>query len=180
MEANNEPNSPEQQSIVESYDLNACFEYIDSLKIDFKGKTILELGSGRGEHTAFLLKKEPRMIVSVEDCSIDFDFLMDKFRENREIIPVYYDLNLKLPKLEEKYDWIYSYGLLNTIKKPIEFINNLSSITHNNMLLGIDTNINIDLWDIIDELKKMYGKINIPLQTKYTSNYKLIVCNEKK
>jgi cyclopropane fatty-acyl-phospholipid synthase-like methyltransferase len=126
METTDKPNSPEQSPVKESCDSKACFEQIESLSIDFKGKTLLELGSGNGEHTEYLLNKEPRMIVAVDSSKLNFDNLLKRFIKCNSVIPVHYDLNLKLPLLEEKYDWVYSYGLINTLKNPIDFINNLS------------------------------------------------------
>ena len=177
METADKPNSPEQTPVKESYDINACFDNIDGLSIDFKGKTILELGSGRGFHTEFLLKKQPKMIVAVKDYNVNYDFLMDKFKNIKEVVPVYYDLEIRIPRLEKHYDWIYSYGLLNSIKDPIQFIRNIKSIPHDNMLLGVDTTFLIDLRDILDELNKIY-KEKETIQV--NNNHTLILCTKKK
>ena len=51
------------------------FDNFNELNIDFKNKKILELGSGIGNHTDFLLTKKPKFIVSVEGLKENFDVL---------------------------------------------------------------------------------------------------------
>lgn len=179
METTDKPNSPEQAPVKESFDTRACFEQIDSLTIDFKGKTILELGSGIGEHTEYLLNEKPRMIVSVDGSKINFNNLLNRFEKCKEVIPVHYDLNLKLPVLEERYDWIYSYGLINTLKNPIDFIKNISSIQHTNLLLGVNLNVFTDLAEISSNLDKIYERVYRPVFTS-AHNVAVIICEEKK
>jgi phospholipid N-methyltransferase len=180
METADKPNSPEQTPVKESFDTRACFEQIDSLTIDFKDKTLLELGSGTGEHTEYLFHKEPRMIVAVESSKIHFNYLLKRFEKCKEVIPVHYDLNLKLPVLEERYDWIYSYGLINTLKSPIDFIKNLSSIQHTNLLLGVKLNVVTDLSEITSNLDNIYERVYRPVFSKSFPNYAVIICEEKK
>lgn len=179
METTDKPNSPEQSTVTESYDKKICFEQIKSLSIDFKDKTLLELGSGIGEHTEYLFNKEPRMIVAVESSKINFNYLLKRFEKCKEVIPVHYDLNLNLPVLEEKYDWIYSYGLINTLKSPIDFIKNLSSIQHTNLLLGVNLNVVTDLTELTSNLDKIYERVYRPVFTS-AHNVAVIICEEKK
>lgn len=180
METTDKPNSPEQSPVKEYCDSNACFEQIESLGIDFKGKTVLELGSGKGEHTEYLLNKEPRMIVAVDSSKLNVDLLLKHFIKCKEVIPIHYDLNLKLPVLEEKYDWVYSYGLINTLKNPIDFLNNLSSIPHKNLLLGIDISAVTDLSIISNKLDEIYERVYRPVFSTLLPNYVIVICEEKK
>lgn len=180
METANKPSSPETNTVKESYDKKVCFEQIESLEINFKDKTVLELGSDTGEHTEYLLNKQPRMIVAVDGSKINFDNLLKRFIKCKEVIPVHHDLNLKLPVLEEKYDWVYSYGLINTLKNPIDFIKNLSLIEHTNLLLGVSLNeVVTDLGELSNQLNEIYERVYRPVFTS-SSNMAVIICEEKK
>ncbi|MBK7362931.1 MAG: class I SAM-dependent methyltransferase [Micavibrio sp.] len=179
METTDKPHSPEQSPVTESYDKKVSFEQIESLGIDFKNKTILELGSGKGEHTEYLFNKEPRMIVAVDSSKNNIDSLLKNFIRCNSVIPLQYDLNLELPVLEEKYDWIYSYGLINNLKNPINFIKNLSKINHTNLLLGINLNVVTDLGEFSNQLDEIYERVYRPAFTT-ANNVAVIICEEKK
>ena len=117
------------------------FENFDKLGIDFKNKNILELGSGIGNHTNFLLTKKPKFIVSIEGREDNFEVLK-KTIKSKKVKNVLHDLEKPIPDFNMKFDWVYNYGLLYHLKNPFEFIDNLSDVNHENMIL--ETCIELD------------------------------------
>jgi 2-polyprenyl-3-methyl-5-hydroxy-6-metoxy-1,4-benzoquinol methylase len=165
---------------------NIRFEHFDTLGIDFKDKTILELGAGIGNHTKFLLSKMPKKIIAVEGREDNLEVLAKRFLNDKNITPVLFDLEKTMSFPDEKFDWIYNYGLLYHLKNPFEFIKSLSSINHNAMILETcielkgDENVleegvhqsqalsgkgsRPNLYKLVDLLKKYYSKVYYPTQ----------------
>jgi hypothetical protein len=161
------------------------FEHFNTLNIDFKNKNILELGSGIGNHTKFLLTKKPKYIVSIEGREDNFQVLK-KTIKNKNVENVLHDLEKPIPNYDTKFDWIYNYGLLYHLKNPFEFIDNLSSVNHENMIL--ETCIELDgdennlkegihqsqalngigsrpnLYKLVDKLNLIYNEVYYPEQ----------------
>ena len=111
------------------------FENFNLLNIDFNGKTILELGSGIGNHTDFILSKNPKKIVSIEGQLENFKILQKKFKNNDKVQTLHYDLELPYPNICDSFDWVYNYGLLYHLKNPFESIDYLKDLSHTNMIL---------------------------------------------
>lgn len=165
------------------------FQNFDKLKIDFKGKNILELGSGIGNHTKFILSKKPKLVYSIEGREDNYEVLKKNFEKKKSVKCVLHDLEKLIPDYGVKFDWIYNYGLLYHLKNPFEFIKNLSKINHKNMILetcieldGNENNINEgthqsqalngvgsrpNLYKLVEELKKIYEKVYYPEQPKH-------------
>lgn len=165
------------------------FKHFDTLKIDFKGKKILELGSGIGNHTKFLATKKPKLIVSVEGREDNYEVLKNNFLKDKSVKCVLHDLEKPIPDFDVEFDWIYNYGLLYHLKNPFEAVRNLASIKHKNMLLetcielnGQENNINEgnhqsqalngigsrpNLYKLVEELQKIYEKVYYPEQPKH-------------
>lgn len=113
----------------------ARFNHFNALNIDFQDKIILELGAGIGNHTEFILSKNPNKIYSIEGREENISILKEKFRNNDKVIAIIADLDKHIPKFDTKIDWIYNYGLLYHLNKPFEFIEKLKSYSHTNMVL---------------------------------------------
>jgi hypothetical protein len=165
------------------------FKHFDSLKIDFKNKYILELGSGIGNHTKFILSKKPKYVVSIEGREDNYDVLKSKY-ESKVVKSILHDLEKPIPYFDIKFDWIYNYGLLYHLKNPFQFVENLSLINHTNMIL--ETCIELDgdennlkegthqsqalngygsrpnIYKLISELKKIYKDVYYPIQPKHS------------
>jgi len=164
------------------------FEHFDTLSIDFKSKNILELGSGIGNHTKFLLNKKPKNIVSIEGREDNFEVLKSNLKKTK-VKCVLHDLEKPIPDFNMKFDWIYNYGLLYHLKNPFDFIRNISSVNHTNMILetcieldGAENNINEgihqsqalngvgsrpNLFKLVEELNLIYENVFYPLQPKH-------------
>jgi len=165
------------------------FDNFNELNIDFNDKTILELGSGIGNHTDFILTKNPRKIVSIEGQLCNFEILHKKFKDNDKVETIHHDLELPYPALSYYFDWVYNYGLLYHLKNPFESIDYLKDLQHTNMILetcidfsGEENNIeegntpsqalnrigsrpNKDI--LFDKLKTIYENVYYPLQPKH-------------
>lgn len=164
------------------------FENFDKLNIDFKNKNILELGSGIGNHTKFLLTKKPKCIVSIEGREDNFEVLK-KTIKSKAVKNVLHDLEKPIPDFDMKFDWIYNYGLLYHLKNPFEFIDNLSKVNHENMILetcielhGDENNLNEgvhqsqalsgigsrpNLYKLVEKLNSIYEQVYYPEQPKH-------------
>ena len=175
------------------------FDNFNTLDIDFKDKTILELGSGIGNHTDFLLSHNPKMILSIEGRPENYQILKDKFKGHKKVITVLHDLEKPFEIIDQSFDWIYNYGLLYHLKNPFEAIDYLKGIDHENMILetcidisgyenniiegnspsqalnGIGSRPNMD--KLIDKLLTIYQDVQIPKQPKhhYYEQFKRIV-----
>jgi SAM-dependent methyltransferase len=123
---------------------NVRFKHFDYMNIYLKDKTVLELGAGIGNHTKFLKEKMPRKIVSVEGRADNLEILKKRFLSpdgktkitpTYNVVPVLHDLEKPMSFPDEKFDWIYNYGLLHHLKNPFKFIKSLSSINHDAMVL---------------------------------------------
>ena len=162
------------------------FEHFNTLNINFKDKNILELGSGIGNHTNFILSKKPKTIVAIEGRQENFDVELKSNVKNKLVKNTLHDLEKPIPNFNIKFDWIYNYGLLYHLKNPFEFIENLSSVNHQNMILetcieldGDENNLNEcthqsqslsgigsrpNLYKLIDKLNSIYSQLYYPLQ----------------
>lgn len=169
------------------------FEHFDTLNIDIKGKTVLELGSGIGNHTKFLYGKSPSKIISVEGRSENVEVLKKNFKKIKKVVPILHDLEQSLDTIEELkdgVDLIYNYGLLYHLKNPFEFIDNLQVIKHDKMILetcielgGEENNLLEDtnsfsqslsgtgsrpnLYRLVEKLKENYKNVFYPEQPKH-------------
>jgi SAM-dependent methyltransferase len=165
------------------------FDNFNLLNIDFNGKTILELGSGIGNHTDFILSKKPKKIVSIEGQLCNFDILKTKFKDNKKVHTIHHNLELPYPFLSDYFDWVYNYGLLYHLKNPFESIDYLKNLAHSNMILetciefnGEENNLeegntpsqalnrigsrpNKDI--LFEKLKTIYQNVYYPLQPKH-------------
>lgn len=165
------------------------FSNFNDLKIDFKNKNILELGSGIGNHTKFILSKKPNLIVSIEGREDNFKILENDFSENKSVKCILHDLEKPITDLGIEFDWIYNYGLLYHLKNPFEVIKNISDVPHRNMILetcieldGEENNLNEgnhqsqslsgvgsrpNVYKLVEELKKIYEVVYYPVQPKH-------------
>jgi hypothetical protein len=165
------------------------FDNFNELNLDFNDKIILELGSGIGNHTDFLLTKNPRKIISIEGRFENYQILKEKFKKNDKVEPLYHDLELPYPNLYASFDWIYNYGLLYHLKNPFESIDYLKEIPHKNMILETCIDLyggenNLEEGDtpsqalnrigsrpnkymLFDKLKTIYENVYYPVQPKH-------------
>lgn len=161
------------------------FEHFNTLGIDFKDMRILELGAGIGNHTEFLITKNPKQILAIEGRKENYDILKDRFVKHHGLVAAYqFDLDNDIMFDTQYFDWIYNYGILYHLKKPFDFIKNLSNVPHTNMILetcveldGDENNLaegdtpsqalnrvgsRPNMYKVIDELKKIYEKVTVP------------------
>lgn len=162
------------------------FDNFNDLKIDFNDKTILELGSGIGNHTDFILTKNPKKIVSIEGQLCNFEILQNKFKKNKKVETIHHDLELPYPNFSDVFDWVYNYGLLYHLKNPFESIDYLKDLPHRNMVLetcidlcGGENNLEEgntpsqalnrigsrpNKYMLFDKLKMIYSNVYYPVQ----------------
>ena len=166
------------------------FDNFDKINIDINGKTVLELGSGIGNHTKFLYHKSPKKIITVEGRKQNFDVLKEKFKSTQKVVPILHDIENGLESIEELkdgVDLIYNYGLLYHLKNPTKFIDDIQKIKHSRMIIetcieleGGDNQIDEDdenysqsingkgsrpnLFKLVEKLKENYKHVYYPEQ----------------
>jgi len=131
---------------------NQCrFNHLDSLNICFENKTILEVGAGIGDHTIYLLRKNPSKILSLEARKDNYEILYGRYvRENKVETKLF---NMDKPtKLSENYDICYCYGLLYHLEKPAVAIQFMAE--HTNEILLLETCVDYRKEHTINLLKE--------------------------
>lgn len=172
---------------------NVRFTNFDKLNIDINKKTVLELGSGIGNHTSFLYNKAPKKIITIEGRPENIEFIKEKFKNSTNIVPIQFDLEgdiTQIDELKDGVDIIYNYGLLYHLKNPLDFIDKLNGIKHGKMILetcielhGNENLINEDkesfsqslsgsgsrpnLFTLVEKLKENYKNVFYPEQPEH-------------
>jgi 2-polyprenyl-3-methyl-5-hydroxy-6-metoxy-1,4-benzoquinol methylase len=129
-----------ENSIFNSTDYKAIdtarFEHLAGLEIPLKGKTILELGAGIGNHTENLKTYSPKKIICVEGREQNLAYLQQRFAKHKSIMCFLHNLELGLPDLSEyKIDVVYNFGLLYHLSNPEKLIKDLAKLKHDTMIL---------------------------------------------
>lgn len=116
----------------------ARLSHLESLDLDLKKKSVIEFGSGIGDHTYYYLIKNCKVLAT--DARQDIlKFLENRFQVKTMKIDVENDLDL-IPTLGQ-FDIIHCYGLLYHINNPKEFLEKISSISN---LLLLETCVSDD------------------------------------
>lgn len=174
----------------------ARFNHFDTLNINLKDQIILELGAGIGNHTEFILSKNPKKVYVIEGREENISILKEKFKNNDKVIATLADLDKYIPQYEVVIDWIYNYGLLYHLNQPFDFIERLKLYPHKNMILetcisldgetnnvtensnnptqsinGLGSRPNVNL--LIEKLKEVYEEVFITSTTPDHSNFDL-------
>lgn len=105
----------------------ARLEHLDSLGLDIRGKRVLEVGAGIGEHTLFYLHRGCEVVVT------DGRPELVRFIRNRLGVPTHVlDVETELDKLYRlgKFDILHCYGLLYHISNPEAFLEHTARVTN--------------------------------------------------
>lgn len=162
------------------------FENFNTLEIEFENKIILELGSGIGNHTDFILSKNPKKVVTIEGRLENYTILEKKYNDSELVETIHHDLEKPILNLKYKFDWIYHYGLLYHLSNPFQSLDFLIDLPHDNMIIetcvelnGINNNLQEDnnptqalngigsrpnLKLLEEKLSEIYYQITIPNQ----------------
>lgn len=117
-------------------------EHLASLGLELRGKSVLELGAGVGDHTTFFLDRgctvtsvEPR----IENCVI-FTATMQSLRaagysEAANVRLVQADIESVVQKIVQRFEVVYSYGLLYHVSDPQRALETMSRCCSDLLLL---------------------------------------------
>lgn len=107
------------------------FEHLASLDLIAPGSTVLEVGAGIGDHTAFLLDSGCK-ITSTDARQMNLDVLRSEYPDiDARIL----NMDNPPPDFNEKFDIVYCYGLLYHLKEPAMAIKFMSNICKKILLL---------------------------------------------
>lgn len=102
------------------------FEHLASLNLIRAGSTVLEVGAGIGDHTAFLLDNGLK-VTSTDARQMNLDVLRSEYPDvDAQIL----NMDCPPPGYNGKFDIVYCYGLLYHLKEPstaIKFMSNIST-----------------------------------------------------
>lgn len=106
-------------------------EHLESLGLDIRGRSVLEVGGGIGDHTQFFIDRGCKVTTS------------DGRKENVDILRRRYphlevwqlDIDHPPATLDRTFDIVYCYGLLYHLKYPAESIRFLAGLCSGMLLL---------------------------------------------
>ena len=142
-------------------------EHLASLHLDIAGKTVLELGAGIGDHTSFFLDRGCR-VVSTDARDENLKILASRYPE---LETKHLDLNKPDSSFIEKFDIVYSYGLLYHLHEPASALACMSNHCVGILLLetvvsfGSDDTIHLQAEDASDPTQAVAGRGCRPTRT---------------
>lgn len=89
-------------------------EHLATLGLDIAGSTVLELGAGIGDHTNFFLDRGCTVTTS-DGREENLKILRERYPQAKVLM---LDIDNHPPDPAEKFDLVYSYGLLYHLKDP--------------------------------------------------------------
>jgi phospholipid N-methyltransferase len=135
------------------------FDHLNTINIDFEGKSILEIGAGIGDHTKYLLNKKPTNILALEARKENVKVLLESFKQINNVQIVLFDIENNNGFNIGKYDICYCYGLLYHLSKPGEALNFISEHTKETLLLETCVHYtNVEKINLVDEDKNLFSQ----------------------
>ncbi len=119
---------------------------------DFKNKTVLDCGCGSGDHLLLVSQ------FAKECAGIDLntaEIMNNKFKDNKKI--KFYEGDLAKIEIPEKYDFVYSVGVLQHTDSPDNSVSNIKNFVKPNgklILWVYSKEGNYLNWAILEPLKK--------------------------
>jgi SAM-dependent methyltransferase len=100
-------------------------EHLASLRLDLRGKSVLELGAGVGDHTTFFLDRDCTVVsveARAENCALFAagmqDLQLAGYRKVTQARLVRGRIELLNDLISEQFDIVYCYGLLYHLADP--------------------------------------------------------------
>jgi 2-polyprenyl-3-methyl-5-hydroxy-6-metoxy-1,4-benzoquinol methylase len=129
-------------NLVSSYDIDNVYEqykrleFLDKLSnyIDLKKSTVLEFGSATGQMTKILLEKTKE--VTAIDGSARFIKIAQKRVKNAKNVK-FFESYFENFKIDEKYDCLIMYHVLEHIKNPIYLLSKIKKFLNDDGILAI-------------------------------------------
>lgn len=112
--------------------------HLDTLGLDIRSKSVLEIGAGIGDHTYYYLIKSCS-VVSTDARENLVNYIKKRFAVDTFVLDVEKNLH-RITELK-KFDIIRCYGLLYHIQNPEQFI---AALKHKGSLLLLETCVSHD------------------------------------
>lgn len=106
-------------------------EHLDSLNLDLRNRSVLEVGAGIGDHTQFFLDRDCQ-VVSTEARKANLDVLRHRYPDLRTE-PL--NLDAPAPSFTERFDIVYCYGVLYHLNDPAAALAFMARCTRDLLLL---------------------------------------------
>ncbi len=104
-------------------------EHLASLNLDIKGKSVLEVGAGTGDHSSFFYDRNCSLLITEardENLTVIKRRLPQIHKVNKKVSCAKLDIDNPHQSIKQKFDIVYCYGLLYHLKNPavaIKFMN---------------------------------------------------------
>jgi len=106
-------------------------EHLATLGLPFRGRSVLEVGAGIGDHTGFLVDRECR-VTSTDGRDDLLQVLRERYPAVKTMV---WDVEQPAPAAIGPHDVVYCYGLLYHTRNPDEVIAALSHLAREFMVL---------------------------------------------
>jgi SAM-dependent methyltransferase len=113
---------------------NARIEHLASLELPLKNKTILELGSGPGDITNFLIE-QGSYVTSIDARAENILAAKLKHQSSGRWNGFVYDLNAEIGPRSVSYDIVLAYGILYHLNNPRRFLKSIAFLEPSLLLL---------------------------------------------
>jgi hypothetical protein len=135
-------------------------EHLASLGLPISCKTVLEVGSGIGDHTSYFIDRNCK-VTSTDGRQELLDILLERHPQATTFL---WDLELPPPDYIPKSQIVYAYGILYHTSNPLFVLENLSLLCTEMLLLetcvsfGDEELINLTSETIDDSTQALQGK----------------------
>lgn len=106
-------------------------EHLASLDLPIAGKTVLEVGSGIGDHTSYFIDRKCK-VTSTDGRQELLDILQRRYPQ---VTTFLWDIEFPPAELIPRSQIVYAYGILYHTKNPQSVLENLASLCNEILLL---------------------------------------------
>lgn len=126
--------------------------HLQSLRLPFHGKTVLELGAGIGYHTKFLELSLGAIVTSTDARQSNLDSHISPHSSRVQLLDVE-----NPPSMVEQHDIVHAYGLLYHLTNPDKALRHMSAWCRDFLVLETVVNPSRSITNIEDASNPTHG-----------------------